>query len=398
MLIRPAWPPVNGTVPRILVSFETVKHIRTLYNGDALYVEMDMSFDLLILAVILISTVVTAVLVLLLIRRYLERLSMRTETKLDDYIVNIISGPLSAFIVASGVVLALRYWDLRFPGTLPEWVVINFDGLNSALSILIVTTVAAFIISNIIAKRIRSITDGRPEQETAFRLMNRILIVLIYALGGMAALSALFPWVWGSLTTLLFGAGFLGIVLGLAAQRTIGNLLSGININITRPIRLGDAVVIKGEYGVVEDITLRHTVIRTWDNRQMIIPNAVVDDEVIINYTLKDEKKLFPVVVNVPYDTDVEQAKDIMVDVCKKHPNVLPELEPIFQVLSFNEGAITLRMLFLAKNQPTAFGTACDLRYVIKKEFDEAGIRISCPTRYIVRPEEVRDISSSSDS
>jgi small conductance mechanosensitive channel len=367
---------------------EAVKHIRTMHNSDVLYVKMDTSLDLLILAVILISTVVTAALVLLVIRRYLERLSMRTETKLDDYLVNMISGPLSAFIIATGVVVALRYWDSRFPGTLPAWVVINFDGFNSALIILIVTTVAAFIISNIVVKRIKSITDGKPEQETAFHLVNRILVGLIYFLGGMAALSALFPWLWGSLTTLLFGAGFLGIILGLAAQKTIGNFLSGVNINITRPIRMEDAVVIRGEYGVVEDITLRHTIIRTWDNRQMIIPNAVLDEEIIINYTLKDEKKLFPVVVSVPYDTNVEQAKEIIVSAAKKHPNVLQELEPIFQVLDFAEGAITLRLLFLAKNQPTAFGTACDLRFSIKKQFDDAGIRISCPTRYIVKPKE----------
>lgn len=352
-------------------------------------------FDIFVLATILISASTTAIAILFLIRRYLKRLASRTETKLDNYIVTIIRGPLTIFILAFGVILALRYWDSKFPKTLPEWVVVNFDGLNVALGILIAASVGTFIINNIAVRHIRKISEGDPKTEATFRLLSRLLIIFIYALGAIAAISTLFPGLWGSLTTLLFGAGFLGIVLGLAAQRTIGNILSGMNINITHPIRRGDAVVVRGEYGTVDDITLRHTVIRTWDNRHLIIPNAILDDEVIINYTFKDPKKLFPIVVNVPYDTDVDKAKNILVDEAKKHPNVLPEAGPFFQVLDFAEGAITLRLLFFAKDQPTAFGTACDLRYAIKKRFDQEGIRLSCPTRYVVTPSEADKLSKS---
>ncbi len=149
------------------------------------------------------------------------------------------------------------------------------------------------------------------------------------------------------------------------------------------PVRVGDQVVIRGEFGTVENVTPRYTVIKTWDNRRQVIPNSVLDHEVMINYTLTDTTKLFPITFAVPYDTDVDVAKKITVEEAKAHPNVLDSLTPIFQVLDFSQGAITLRLLFLAKDQSTAFNTACDLRMSIKKKFDEAGIKLSCPALYL---------------
>lgn len=149
------------------------------------------------------------------------------------------------------------------------------------------------------------------------------------------------------------------------------------------PVRIGDQVVIRGEFGTVENVTARYTVIKTWDNRRQVIPNTVLEGEVLINYSLTDPIKLFPITFAVPYDTDVEVAEKITVEEAQSHPKVLKSLKPIFQVLDFSQGAITLRLLFLAKDQSTAFGTACDLRLSIKKKFDAAGIKLSCPTLYI---------------
>ncbi|MBS7642980.1 mechanosensitive ion channel [Candidatus Bathyarchaeota archaeon] len=261
---------------------------------------------------------------------------------------------------------------------------------------LVVSILITFAIASILALITRKyfgrlikehIIKQYPERETAFRLIQRCVVIGIYLAAAAISASLIFPGLGAYAVSLLIGAGFLGIVIGMAASRVIGNIISGFNVILTRPIRVGDAVMLRGEFGFIEDITLRHTVIRTWDNRRMMIPNAVLDDEVIINYSIKDPKKLAPIVVSVPYDTDLEKVAKIMVEEAKKHPDVLPELEPIFQVLDFGEGAITLRLLFLAKDQPTAFNTACALRRTIKKRFDEEGIRISCPVRYVIPAE-----------
>jgi small conductance mechanosensitive channel len=165
---------------------------------------------------------------------------------------------------------------------------------------------------------------------------------------------------------------------------------AGSDVYKNSPIRLGDQVIVRGEYGTVEDITPRFTIIKTWDNRRQVIPNRVFDSEVLINYTLTDPQKLFTLMFYVPYDTDLDKARDIIIQEAREHPNVLKTLDPIFQVLDFVEGAIALRLLFMAKDQPTAFNTGCDLRFSIKRRFDKSGIKLSCPTRYITPESKIR--------
>ncbi len=340
--------------------------------------------DLAAIASILILAVALAVGTRLIIKRYLIRIVERTSIRTDRPLLQILEGPLPTFIFVLGSILAVRYWHMRFPRTFPEWLSVHFDSTATAVGVLLATSIISLMASNLIIVQIKRVTEGSPERETTFRLLNRLATLFIYSLGVFAALTVLIPPLTSSLTTILFGAGFLGIVLGMAAQRVLGNLLSGISVNITHPIRLNDAVVVRGEYGVVEDMDLHHTVIRTWDNRRMIIPNSVLDDEVIINYTLKDQKKLYPILIYVPYDADADKAGAIMVDEARKHPDVLAEMAPTFQVLDFSEGAITLRLLFAAKDQGTAFKAACDLRLAIKRRFDKEGVALSRPTRYIV--------------
>jgi small-conductance mechanosensitive channel len=159
---------------------------------------------------------------------------------------------------------------------------------------------------------------------------------------------------------------------------------AGVDVYKNSPIRMGDQVIVRGEYGTVEDVTPRFTIIKTWDNRRQVIPNKVLDSEVLINYTLTDPKKLFTLMIYVPYDTNLDKAREIIVQEAQGHPNVLRTLDPIFQVLDFSEGAIALRLLFMAKDQSTAFNTGCDLRFSIKRRFDKEEIKLSCPSRYII--------------
>ena len=171
---------------------------------------------------------------------------------------------------------------------------------------------------------------------------------------------------------------------------------AGVDVYKNSPIRMGDQVIVRGEYGTVEDVTPRFTIIKTWDNRRQVIPNKVLDSEVLINYTLTDPKKLFTLMIYVPYDTNLDKAREIIVQEAQGHPNVLKTLDPIFQVLDFSEGAIALRLLFMAKDQSTAFNTGCDLRFSIKRRFDKEEIKLSCPSRYII-PESTINVNNLSN-
>ena len=262
---------------------------------------------------------------------------------------------------------------------------LNVDALTTVMGILVATSLASLFLNTYLGERIKSIVKENPDRETTFRMLHRLALYIVYLIGAIAVISVFAKAPLEAIMGLAVGAGFLAIVIGLGAQKVIGNLLSGININVTRPIRLGDAVMVGGEFGFVEEITLRHTVIRIWDNRRMIIPNSVLDEEVIMNYSIKDTTMLVPVFVQVSYESDLDKAMKIMVDVAKSHPDCLPIGNlPNVVVMEFADSGISLRLLSRAKDQPTAFAMARDLLYQIKKEFDAHGIEIPYPRRYLV--------------
>jgi small-conductance mechanosensitive channel len=204
-----------------------------------------------------------------------------------------------------------------------------------------------------------------------------------------------FPEARGITASLFVAAGFVSIVLGIAAQSSLSNLISGIIVAVSQPFRLGDTVVFRGEFGFIEDIKLMHTVIRTWDNRRLVVPNSMFQSEVVTNYTSVDPTMLVPVEVQVSYESDIEKAMKIMVDVAKRHPDCMPTDDlPSAMVMGFADSGINLRLLSRAKDQSTAFMMARDLLLQIKKEFDANGIEIAYPRRYLVVGKEFEKIMS----
>jgi small conductance mechanosensitive channel len=194
--------------------------------------------------------------------------------------------------------------------------------------------------------------------------------------------------------TLLASAGLIAAILGLAAQEAFANIISGIFIVIFKPFRVGDLIEITNQRGIVEDITLRHTVIRNVENRRLIIPNSVISNETIINSHIKDEKICNLVEIGISYDSNIDKAINIIQDQALKHPNCLDERneeqklnnEPIVivRVLGYGESAINLRAYIWSSNSLSGFIMRCDLYKSIKDEFDKNNIEIPFPHRTIV--------------
>lgn len=194
--------------------------------------------------------------------------------------------------------------------------------------------------------------------------------------------------------TLLASAGLIAAILGLAAQEAFANIISGIFIVIFKPFRVGDLIEITNQRGIVEDITLRHTVIRNVENRRLIIPNSVISNETIINSHIKDEKICNLVEIGISYDSNIDKAISIIQDQAIKHPNCLDERneeqklnnEPIVivRVLGYGESAINLRAYVWSSNSLSGFIMRCDLYKSIKDEFDKNNIEIPFPHRTIV--------------
>jgi small conductance mechanosensitive channel len=196
-------------------------------------------------------------------------------------------------------------------------------------------------------------------------------------------------------TTLLTGAGILAAIVGFASQSAFSNIVSGIFLVIFKPFSVGDRVKIGALYnGDVEDITLRHTVIRDFENRRIVIPNSVISNETIINSTLTDEKVCMFVEFNISFDADIDKAMQIVQRTASQHPlcvdNRTPEEvakgEPkvMMKVLELTDFSVKLRAWAWATDPTTGFDLKCDLFKQVKEAFDSNGIVIPYPHRTLI--------------
>ncbi|MCK4398061.1 MAG: mechanosensitive ion channel family protein [Methanophagales archaeon] len=254
------------------------------------------------------------------------------------------------------------------------------------ISIAIVATVIVVrLINRALVIYFKFASEKLKVDETTYTVVRRIIIVTIYVTGGIVVIS-LIPGLPDLVLGMAAGAGIAAIVIGLAAQRALSNVFSGISIAIFRPFRVGDVVEMENEYGTIEDITLRHTVIRTWQNKRLIIPNSRISEETIINWTIGDLTVLWAVDFGISYDSDIDLARSIILDEINKHPDVMHEedREAKVRVTELGDFAVNLRALFWVRDRPTAWGTGAEIRESVKKRFDREGVEIPFPYRTVV--------------
>lgn len=194
--------------------------------------------------------------------------------------------------------------------------------------------------------------------------------------------------------TLLASAGVVAAIIGLAAQQAFSNIISGVFIVIFKPFRVGDLIEIADKRGVIEDITLRHTVIRNIENKRLIIPNSTISNETIINANIRDTRICNLFEVGVSYDSNIELAMKIIQDEAINHPNCIDnrnkkqidENEPIvvIRILGYGESSINLRAYIWSEDSLSGFIMKSDLYKSIKEQFDKNNIEIPFPHRTIV--------------
>jgi Small-conductance mechanosensitive channel len=196
-------------------------------------------------------------------------------------------------------------------------------------------------------------------------------------------------------SAMLTGAAILTAAIGFAAQQSVANIISGIFIIMFKPFRVSDNVILPdANRGVVEDITLRHTVIRDPENRSIIVPNTTINSSTIINSTFADQPACAFVEVGIGYAVDIDKAMALMREEAMKHPFLIDnrnkeqvEAETpvvVVRVLELGDFAIKLRAWAWAANSGNAFELKCDLLKAIKERFDKEGIEIPYPSQNIL--------------
>jgi small-conductance mechanosensitive channel len=226
--------------------------------------------------------------------------------------------------------------------------------------VLLVTLVVARLVDRRMARR-----DLPAAAVTRYRILRRSVITAIIFVGLLSALLVI-PQVRAVAAGILASSAVIGIVVGFAAQKTIGNFIAGLLIAFSQPIRLGDHVEIEGQMGVVEEIGLTYTFIRVEDNDRLVIPNERIASDTIRNSSIRGRRKLAQVTVQVPLDSDLDAVSGLLREAAED------ERADVF-VAALGDKA-ELMVSVWAEDEPAAERLESDLRLRAHKRLREAGI------------------------
>jgi small-conductance mechanosensitive channel len=167
----------------------------------------------------------------------------------------------------------------------------------------------SIVVARLIDRRIARKADFRPEAMTRYRVLRRTVTASIVFVGLLSALLAI-PQVRAVAGGLLASSAVVGIVVGFASQRTLGNFVAGVLIAFTQPVRLGDEVVVENTEGVVEEIGLIYTFVRTDNDDRLVIPNEKLASDTIRNSTIRSREKVAEISLQVPLGKDLGAVVD----------------------------------------------------------------------------------------
>nr|WP_321375846.1 mechanosensitive ion channel family protein [uncultured Bacteroides sp.] len=230
--------------------------------------------------------------------------------------------------------------------------------------------------------------------QTTSSFIQRLLVYTLYIIG-MAIFLSLIPGMEKVSSSILAGAGIMAMAVGFASQEALSNFVSGLFIVFGKPFRIGDSIMIDSVVnGTVAEITLRHTIIKSLDNRMIIIPNSKINSSTIVNSTIGEQDTCSFIEVGVSYDTNLDKAIDVMRDEIMHHPLLIDRRTPeekqgntpqvVIRVIALGDSAITLKAWAWAENAGNAFVLKCDLLKSIKERFDKENIEIPYPYNNVI--------------
>ena len=208
-------------------------------------------------------------------------------------------------------------------------------------------------------------------------LVKKLVHYSLILLGFLMALSAL------GLNFQNFAvlAGAFGIGIGFGLQNIVNNFVSGLILLFERPISVGDIIVFQGEWGTVNRIGLRSTVVETYDRSEIIVPNSQLVSEAVVNWTLSTSTSRIIVSVGVAYGTDIEKVLQILEGVAQNHSDVLKEPAPWAMFSGFGESSLDFELRAWVGSIDSRYKVKSDLGKAIDRRFKEEGIEIPFPQR-----------------
>jgi len=265
----------------------------------------------LALLVFLFSLFLRKVFILVVIK-FIEKLAKKTATEIDDLLVSILSRPLSFLIVAGGIFSALLILGIK------HFIVLKV--IKTLFVFVISWTLYNFIISFEVYIYKFAEKFGKDLTQELGSFLVKLCKIFVIGLGGLTILQE-----WGiNVSAIIASLGLGGLAFALAAKDTVANLFGGLTVLIDKSMKVGDWIKIGDVEGIVEDIGLRTSKIRTFEKSLIIIPNQVLANQSLENFSRRNVRRI-KMVIGVTYSTTREQMVKILEDIrtmLKNHPGI----------------------------------------------------------------------------
>lgn len=348
----------------------------------------DYQYEIIYIIVTIISVVALRFLTTFIQKRALKR-SVEKLHYQSDGTLKIVRRILNTLWLVLGIIaIALLFVSPEVNKTLID----NSKFIIYSAIVTISTVVFASTTNKWFKWKVNKKNDER-DDPTSLKFLRYIAIGAIYTTGVLLILLVL-PGFKGVAQTVLGGAGVIAVIAGIASQEALGNIVSGLFIVSFKPFRIGDVIQIEGGMtGTVTDITLRHTVIRNFENQMIVVPNSVINKEKLINYRSVDKRICERLEIGISYDSDIDLARKIMTEEAENHPlliekRTLKEIKnkvpkaPV-KVVKLGDSAVVLRLYAWTANPDDGWTLRYDLLESIKKRFDKEGVEIPFPQQTV---------------
>lgn len=303
-----------------------------------------------------------------------RRLTRRTETKWDDIVIEVIRLPLALLVIAYGAVSSLEILSLR-PITIADL------EMTYAIALTLIASLLAYriLMKVVICYGKERCLDGKSETGgalvNAVSLLGKVVIPVaaIFVIAGLMGVD---------LSNMVLGVGFLGLIIGYATQNTLSNMFAGLQLLFDRPFRSGDRVPLSdGHTAQVLEVGLLTTKFVDMDTfEEVIVPNSLIESQVIVNMNAPDARWKSSVKVRVPSDRDPKLVEELMMEASRRTPQILQGAQaPVVRLSEVKDGRMLLTIFIWIDDVMNRHLARTEYRRNLVKVFEESGMEFALP-------------------
>ena len=327
-------------------------------------------------AIIFIVFFVISRLFVYLVAKVFMGLTSKTKTKFDDHLLQDTSGPISWLLIFIGVKIAMDYLD--FQNGIAYFIETTTASLiYIGVAIVLIAVLVVFI--NHWGKRIAKKTKSTMDDALIplFRRTTRVAVLIIVAIMVLD--------LWGvNVAGLLAGVGIAGIAIGFAVKDSLANIFGGVSLIVDKTIHVGDKIKLEdGTVGIVHDVAIRATRIKTFDNEILIVPNGKLSNMIIQNYHQPDLSARVPIIVGIEYGEDPEKAKKVALESLKGMRDIMKDPAPSAMFTEMGDFSLAIKVMFWVDSIDKVYPKKEEAMTRIYNAFNKKKIGIAFPSQTV---------------